>query len=161
MAATYVRKYVDKKSKDEVTQFAKNIQNEFIEMLKRASWMVGKTREKAIEKANMMLINIAYPDELNDDTKLDEFYHGLELQPNSLLLSVLNVQKFAKDTQIRDFRVPILKNDWREFGADAVDANALYSEPKNALSKFFITRCNRITRSMLRKSTFHFFFCYL
>lgn len=140
MAATYVRKYVDKKSKDEVTQFAKNIQNEFIEMLKRASWIDDSTREKAIVKANKMAINIAYPDELTDDTKLNEFYHGLELQPNSLLLSVLNVQKFARDTQIRDFRKPILKNDWREFGADAVDANALYSEPKNSLSMFFNTR---------------------
>lgn len=148
MAATYVRKYFDKKSKDEVTQLAKNIQSEFIEMLKRDSWMDDSTREKAIEKANLMAFNIAYPDELADDTKLDEFYHGLQLQKDSLLFSVLNVQKFAKDTQIREFLVPVT-NDWREFGANAVDVNALYDEPTNAFSKFCNTPSNQTRRFIL------------
>lgn len=114
---------------------AKNIKSESIELLKRASWMDEVTRAKAIEKANAMDFNVAYPDELTDDAKLEEYYRKLELQPDSLLHSALNVQKFQRDKVISDFRKSVVKNDWREIGATAAEVNAFYYPSKNMLSK--------------------------
>lgn len=115
---------------------ANNIKNAFIDMLQKNSWMDEGTRAKAIEKANKMGFNIAYPDQLTDDTKVDGYFSGLELQPNSLLHSVLNVLKFKRDKQIQDFRQPILKDDWREYGARAIEINAYSYGPLNAVGKF-------------------------
>lgn len=136
-AAIYVNKYFNKKSKDEVTQMATNIKAESIELLKRASWMDDITRAKAIEKANAMDFNVAYPDELTDDTKLEEYYSVLELQPDSQLHSALNVRKFIREKDTSDFRKPVVKNDWREIGAAATEVNAFYYPSKNMFSKVY------------------------
>lgn len=54
-----------------------DIRAEFEEILKQVDWMDEKTRANAIDKARSMSTHIAYPDELLDDRKLEEFYEGV------------------------------------------------------------------------------------
>lgn len=136
MAATYIRKYFNQESKDEAILLAKNIQNEFIEMLEKSSWMDEHTREKAIEKANTMTLNIGYPDEMTDDHRVEEYFRELELQPNSLLQSVLRVRQFQKNQKIHELRSSIVKNDWRDIALRAADVDAFYHPMMNSISKF-------------------------
>lgn len=136
-AATYIRKYFNKESKDEAFQLAKNIQKEFIEMLENAPWMDEQSREKAIEKANTMALNIGYPDEMDNDQKLEEYYRDLELQQNSLLHSVLSIRKFSRNKKIHEFRNSILKNDWRDIAVLAANVDAYYHPAMNSISKFY------------------------
>lgn len=54
-----------------------DIRAEFEEILKKVDWMDDATRANAIDKARSMSTHIAYPDELLDDRKLEEFYEGV------------------------------------------------------------------------------------
>lgn len=54
-----------------------DIRAEFEEILKNVDWMDEKTRINALEKAKSMSTHIAYPDELLDNRKLEEFYDGV------------------------------------------------------------------------------------
>lgn len=121
---------------------ANNIKTEFIEMLKKAPWMDDTTRDKAIEKANAMILIMGYPDELADDAKLEEYYHDLKLQPNSYLQSVLNIQKFARDRKIHDFRNPILRNDWRSIAPQVTEVDAFNYIWLNTICKFYSKKMN-------------------
>lgn len=54
-----------------------DIRAEFDEILKEVDWMDDHTRANALDKARSMSTHIAYPDELLDDRKLEEFYDGV------------------------------------------------------------------------------------
>lgn len=116
---------------------AKYIQTEFINMLKKEPWMDDKTRQTAIEKANAIIFNMAYPDELTDDKNLNGYFRDLQLQPNSLLQSVLRVRNFAKNKKIHDLREPILRNDWREIAPHVTQVDAFYFLKTNSVCKFY------------------------
>lgn len=142
MAAIYARTYFNKESKEAATSLARDIHKEFIRMLKKVSWMDEITRRAAIEKANAMSFNIGYPDELTDDKKLEEHYRGLELEPNSLLHSVLSVRNFAKNQKIQDFRRPIIKNDWRGIAKNVAEVDAFYYPSFNSICRL-LGFCNK------------------
>lgn len=66
-------------------EMVNDIRAEFEEILKQVDWMDDKTRVNAIDKARSMSTHIAYPDELLDDRKLEEFYEdvsALDLPPS-------------------------------------------------------------------------------
>lgn len=98
--------------------------------------MDEQTREAAIEKANRMDLLIGHPDEMTDDHKLEEYYSELELQPDSLLHSVLRIRQFENNQQIHKRRKPILKNDWHDMALRAADVEALYHPAMNSISTF-------------------------
>lgn len=54
-----------------------NIQEQFIEILKKVDWMDDITRKHALEKAKVMEAHIAYPDELLNDTIIDNYYQNV------------------------------------------------------------------------------------
>lgn len=138
-AAIYIRKYFDKTTKDKVTLLADYIKAEFIVMLTKESWLDNKTRRAAIEKAKAISFNIAYPDEITDNNKLEEYYQGLELQQDSLFHSVLRIRNFSKNKKINGFREPIPKNDWRMIAPQVPEINAMYWPSVNSICKF----CNQ------------------
>lgn len=52
----------------------KDIRAQFRKIVETVDWMDEKTRKNALEKADSMTTHIAYPDELLDDKKIEEFY---------------------------------------------------------------------------------------
>lgn len=125
-----------------------SIHKEFIRMLESTPWMDSVTRNAAIEKAKAMNFFIGCPNELMENAKLDEYYRNLELQPDSLLHSMLRIRKFNKIRQINEFRQPIEKSDWRTLSLEATMVNAFYSPQLNIISKlsisFEIGNCHQI-----------------
>lgn len=81
--ALYVRKYFNEEAKKNAMEMVADIRAEFEEILKEVDWMDEKTRENAIDKARSMSEHIAYPDELLDDKKLEEFYEGVSITQRS------------------------------------------------------------------------------
>lgn len=134
--ATYVRKYFDEESKKVAQNMANIIRDEFIKTLKELSWMDEQTRAEALKKANAVVLHVAYPDELIDNDKLEKYYQDLELQPNSLLHSVLNIRKFARNRTINQLRKPINKTDWE------THSNAAVVNAYNALLENSIRMCD-------------------
>lgn len=108
------------------------IREEFIHILRDVSWMDEVTRAAAIEKAQSMTSHIAYPDELTDNNKLEEYYSNLELGSNTLLQNVLQLRKFQDNNVIQKLRKPVNKTDWLTHTMPAT-VNAAYSPLENSI----------------------------
>lgn len=72
-----MRKYFNEAAKKNAMEMVADIRAEFDEILKEVDWMDDHTRANALDKARSMSTHIAYPDELLDDRKLEEFYDGV------------------------------------------------------------------------------------
>lgn len=72
--ALYVRKYFNEQARQNALEMVADIRTEFMDILKHVDWMDEETKKNAIDKANSMSTHIAYPDELLDNKKLEEFY---------------------------------------------------------------------------------------
>lgn len=136
--ATYIRKLFNEDTKKAAHTLVQRIHEEFLKTLQRVPWMDQETRTAALKKANAMNFHIAYSDELIDNSKLEEFYDGLELQSDSLLQSVLNIRKFNKHFQINQFREPVNKTDWRDRSTKTTRVDAYYSPPENSIRKYIL-----------------------
>lgn len=72
--ALYVRKYFNEEARQNAIEMVADIRAEFLDILNKVDWMDEQTRKNAIDKAKSMSTHIAYPDELLDNKKLEEFY---------------------------------------------------------------------------------------
>lgn len=108
VAALYVRRYFNEESKKAAIDLVDSIRDEFIKILREVSWMDNETRAAAIEKAKSMTSHIAYPDELTDNNKLEEYYDGLELESNTLLQNVLRIRMFKDKHLLKNLRTPVI-----------------------------------------------------
>ncbi|XP_046742992.1 neprilysin-2 isoform X2 [Diprion similis] len=130
--ALYVRKYFKEDAKKNAVEMVADIRHEFTKILEKVDWMDEKTRKAALEKAASMATHIAYPDELLDDKKLEEFYDGLELSPNDYMGSILNLTLFGTEYSFERLRKPVNKSDWVSHGRPAI-VNAFYSSIENSI----------------------------
>lgn len=94
--------------------------------------MDEKTRSSALDKAATMASHIAYPDELLDDKKLEEFYQNLELSEDNYLESILNLTLFGTEYSFSKLRKPVNKTDWLSHARPAI-VNAFYSSIENSI----------------------------
>lgn len=97
--------------------------------------MDEKTRKSALEKAETMSTHIAYPDELLDDKKLEEFYEKLEISQGDYLQTILNLTLFGTEYSFSKLRKPVNKSDWVSHGRPAI-VNAFYSSIENSIRKY-------------------------
>ena len=97
--------------------------------------MDEKTRQSALAKAKSMSNYIAYPDELLDDKKLEEFYAKLEITEGDYFQSVVNMTLFGMDYSFGRLRKPVNKTDWVSHSSPAV-VNAYYSSIENSIREF-------------------------
>lgn len=110
----------------------KGIHNQFIETLNRATWMDIDSREASIEKAKAMIFDFGYPDELTNDTLINEYYTDLDFQEtDSLLHIVLRIQRFSKNHEILKLQWPAKKYDWTDF--EMTDVRNQYFQNGNRL----------------------------
>lgn len=135
VGALYVRRYFNEESKKAAVELVREIREEYVKILREVSWMDEVTRAAAIEKAESMTSHIAYPDELTDNNKLEEYYNGLELQPDSLLQNVLRVRIFKDNHVMRRLRKAVNKTDWETHTMPAT-VNAAYSPLENSIRMF-------------------------
>lgn len=135
--AMYVRKYFQKDSKKEALDMVTNIRDEFKETLSKVEWMDKKTREEALKKLKAMDTLIGYPDELMDDSKLEEWYKGLNITDSTFLENILEIQKYSTDFEFGRLREPFNKTDWIDHARPA-DVNAYYSGIENNIRKLNI-----------------------
>lgn len=130
--ALYVRKYFNEEARQNAKEMVADIRAEFQDILKNVDWMDDETRQNALDKAKSMSTHIAYPDELLDDNKLEEFYDGLELDPDQYMRSILNLTLFGTRFSFKRLRQPVNKTDWITHGRPAV-VNAFYSSIENSI----------------------------
>ncbi|XP_061716909.1 neprilysin-2-like [Cydia pomonella] len=132
IGALYVRNYVSKDVKKNAVQMISDIQNQFKKILQTVDWMDEGIRKNAIEKVAAIASHI--PDELLDDSKLEEFYEKLQFDENSSYLeNIMDVNLFNEEYSFSQLRKPVNKTDWVLY-ADVAVINARYYPLKNSMS---------------------------
>lgn len=135
MGALYVRKFFNEKSKHHAIEIVENIRSSFIEMIKKVTWMDDATKNAAVTKANALVAHIAYPEELVNDTKLEEYYKTLEMEEDQYLLNALRLNQFKTAHIIKELFEPVDKDDWLTHSTPAM-TNAFYAALENSIREF-------------------------
>lgn len=130
-----MRKYFNDNAKEHAVEIVENIQAEFVNMLQKVTWMDEKTKSAATEKARKLVAHIAYPEELTNNTKLEEYYSSLEIKEDEYLMNALRLNKFKSEYALRELYNPVNKNDWLAHATPAM-TNAFYSALENSIRKF-------------------------
>lgn len=99
--------------------------------------MDEETRMNALNKAAAMVSHIAYPDELLDNKKLEEFYSRLDLSSDDYFGNVLNLTIFGTNFSFNRLRKPVNKTEWITHGRPAV-VNAFYSSIENSIREYLL-----------------------
>ena len=97
--------------------------------------MDEETKKSALDKVRVMKSIIAYPDELLDDSKLEDRYKGLEIMSNDYWENIRNSTRFYKKEYLSRLRKPVNKRDWIEDGESAAEVNAFYDWHKNIIGR--------------------------
>lgn len=117
----------------------KKISEQFIETLKRTSWMDVESREASIKKLNAIEFHLgANPKALMNDTLIDECYKDVELQTtDSYLFSMFRIQRFLDDQEIKKLRKPVNESDWinqlLDVSHHVTEISALYRPDSNSI----------------------------
>ncbi|XP_044005621.1 neprilysin-2-like [Aphidius gifuensis] len=133
VGAIYTREHFNDDAKKHVDVIAKNVQDEFSEILKHSNWIDKKIKKLAVNKVNNMIRQIAYPDELFNDTKIDDYYKDFEFFDESYFNSCLSAKSFHKKISWKLIKKTVDKNDWSNFGSLTSNVNSYYSRSSNKI----------------------------
>ena len=87
-----------------------------------------------MEKSEAIEYNIAYPDELLNDTLVAEYYQELNISDDNFFQNVLNRRTFDTNKSFKKLREPADKKDLKRYGKTAI-VNAFYSRDDNSIGK--------------------------
>lgn len=104
-------------------------------MLHKVTWMDEKTKNEAINKAKSLTAHIAFPEELTNKTKLEEFYKSLEMKEDEYLMNALRLNRFKTENALRNLYKPVNKTDWLAHATPAM-TNAFYSALENSIREY-------------------------
>lgn len=132
ISSMYVKNYFKSDSKGLAMEMVGYIKREFANILDEVDWMDAETRQEAKEKANAIASYIGYPDELLNDTKIEDLYSGLDLRRGHYFDNILHLRKWSTDYSFSQLRKPNQKVDWRKH-ARAATVNAFYNSLDNSI----------------------------
>ena len=78
-------------------------------------------------------VNIAYPSELLDMSKLEEYYADLEIKPKEYFNNMKRSLLFQKKLEISEFRKEFNRSDWRIYSPLVTSVNAFYMPTMNSI----------------------------
>ncbi|GJQ69916.1 Nep2 [Trypoxylus dichotomus] len=133
VGALYIRNYFPESAKKSVEDIIIKIQDEFKEILQKVTWMDSTTKNNALNKLASMRTIVAYPSELHDYEKLNEFYDTLEIDSRFYLRATLNITKFYNSYTVRTLRLPVNTTSWIEHAGASI-VNAFYQPSENSIS---------------------------
>ncbi|WKX96997.1 hypothetical protein Q1695_013003 [Nippostrongylus brasiliensis] len=127
----YVKKKFEKAAKNVTLEMVDDIQAVFQDLLVENDWMDSETKKTAMEKAKEMLRQIAYPDFILDDGKLDKHYDGISLDDtDSYSQMVEKLLRWSIEYAYKRLLEPV---DRTEYNFNAAVVNAYYSGTSNAI----------------------------
>ena len=83
-------------------------------MIYQVDWIANSTKKIALEKLDAMDFHVAYPDELLNDTEVNAYYRGIELEGGNFLECKLNASLFMVLKKYSLLRLPVSKYEWNE-----------------------------------------------
>lgn len=134
----WLRTHFKEESKQKAAEIVNRIHKEFVLTLQNASWIDDTTKEYAVTKAEALGIFIGYPEWLLNDTKLEEVYGGIDLQPDDYFGNQLRMNLFESTENLKNLRIPENKTAWAHYDriAGITSVNAYYAIRHNSIRKF-------------------------
>lgn len=129
----YVRRHFDSAKKDTVQEIFVDLLSTFKRIVKKVEWMDHETKMAAINKLNHMKLLIAYPDELLDNEKLDNYYKELTIDTRKPSNTVRNFIRFIDAKKFQSLNEPEDKFDWTGIYGHAAVVNAFYNPLDNSV----------------------------
>ena len=148
VGSLYVQRYFKEESKAMTIEMVNNILSAFGDILNDVTWMDDITKQEALKKLHSMVAHVGYPDELLDNSKLEEYYRKLEVDPDKYFESVLKVNLFGLETMFSKLRLPVNKTAW-EGHSRPTSFDAFYIPTENSfmlsagILQGYIFRVNR------------------
>lgn len=130
----YSRKYFNEESRQAVINLVEDVRQAFIDILGEVTWMDDETRKKAIAKAKNIIAHVGYPNELNENDELEEYYDDLEMEPDNFFNNSLRWNSFSSNQLYRSLRKPVNRSGWEDLlYLDPTEANAFYDRSGNTM----------------------------
>ncbi len=127
----YVTDYLPKGTKEKLLEIGKAIKDVYASRIKNLDWMSAATKEKALNKLNVMVMKVGYPDKWKDMS-------ALKIDRTSYLKNVMNANKWEFNYMIAKYGRPVDRSEWE---MEPQTYNAYY-EPTN--NEIVVPGCNII-----------------
>lgn len=92
------------------------------------------TKKGAIQKLDLMASLVAYPKELLNNNKLNEFYKKYVIDKKSAIKTELNFNRVMIERSLQSLDEPVDPLDWTGIFGGASTTNAFYSPTSNSIS---------------------------
>lgn len=134
IGALYVRKHFTQEDKANVAVMFKLIREETREYLKETEYMDESTRAAALAKLETITEQIAFADELLDDTTIRNYHneYPVTVNLNEFYTTVFRLNVASTSRTFFRYRIPVDKNDWTAYLAPTL-ADAGYITLENRL----------------------------
>ena len=90
------------------------------------------TKKRAHRKLNTIKEYIGYPEEILNNTALEELYKGLEVEPTAYFQNGISMSIWSTNYHWKKLREKVDKTDWKRHANPAV-VNAFYSSIENSI----------------------------
>jgi len=101
----FVEKHFPPEAKERMVVLVGNLKKAFARRINNLEWMGEKTKEKALEKLEVMNVKIGYPDKWKD-------FSDLNIQTHSYLENVMESRRFNKAYQLNKIGKPVDPDEW-------------------------------------------------
>eukprot|EP00095_Tigriopus_kingsejongensis_P003378 maker-scaffold153_size302544-snap-gene-2.17 protein:Tk03378 transcript:maker-scaffold153_size302544-snap-gene-2.17-mRNA-1 annotation:"PREDICTED: neprilysin-2" len=128
----YAMRHFSPEAKSKVVNLITYLRKAFRDILANIDWMDEKTRKHAEEKLDKIDENIAYPEEMLDQSKVDGLYKNLQMGEH-LVGNILNLTLWKRHFDNERLREAVSRRDWIERGIVAV-VNAFYNPFQNLIT---------------------------
>ncbi len=119
----YVEKFFTPESKKRVNIMVENLISTYKERIQKLEWMGPDTKKKAIEKLDIVMKKLAYPDKWRD-------YSTLDIKKDSYVQNVMRARTFEFKRNINKLGKPVDRMEW-EMSPPTV--NAYYNPALNEI----------------------------
>ncbi|XP_044261198.1 uncharacterized protein LOC123009135 [Tribolium madens] len=124
----YQKYHFNNQKLSQVSEMIENIRAVFKEILLKSDWM-DESRDKALKKAENMMILLGYPDFVDDKNTLDKFYQNFRICEWDNYGNARTIRAFKQAYQFTQ----LWKLDRSFWGKSPFDANAYYNRPNNKI----------------------------
>jgi len=120
----YVAKVFTPEAKQRAEELVSNVRDALKARIENLDWMSPQTKAKAIEKWNLFLPKIGYPDKWRD-------WSGLSISPDNFYANLESAQKFNYDYDLAHIGKPTDRQEW---GMTPQTVNAYYDPSTNTIN---------------------------
>lgn len=130
LSRTYVDKFFSGDSKKFARELADGVRDAFQQNIRELDWMDDKTKTVAIQKAEMMVENIGFPDYLMDDKLLDDKYKDVTCNQSTYFENELSLDEALGKRELAVFGKPVDETQW---ALSPISINAYYDMLANKM----------------------------